>query len=52
VAAFVVAYQQMLDAQVWPAPQLWVMAAVYAGTALALGSAVFLSHEGQFGEQV
>jgi ABC-type polysaccharide/polyol phosphate export permease len=52
VASFVVAYQQMFDAQVWPALHLWVMAAVYAGTALAVGSAVFLSHEGQFGEQV
>lgn len=52
VASFVVAYQQMFDSQVWPSPQLWLMATVYAGTALALGSVVFLSYEGQFGEQV
>lgn len=52
MSPFVVAYQSVFFYRRWPDPMVWFLAVVYAGAALAIGTALMLAHEDKFSEQI
>jgi ABC-2 type transport system permease protein len=52
MSPFIAAYQKIFFYRQWPDASIWLLAAGYAGGALAVGMALMLVHEDKFAEQL
>lgn len=52
LSSFITASREIILHGAWPGTSLWIVSAFYAGAAMAIGTAIFLTVEDQLAEQV